>query len=84
MQQVSGHGHSHGGGDKGGAWGSSHFLLLVADTVHMFADGVALGASISQSLTLGLTTSCALLLHELPHVFGVCGGRGGGLVKIYI
>ena len=45
--------------------------------MHMFADGVALGASISHSLTLGLTTSCALLLHELPHVFGELGGGGG-------
>ena len=33
-------------------------------------DGVALAAAFSASLRTGLSTSIAILLHELPHEFG--------------
>ena len=69
--------HSHAHGAYSG-WCSPYLLLLVADTLHILADGVALGASVSHGLTLGLTTSFALLFHELPHMFGECGEVCGG------
>ena len=38
--------------------------------MHNFADGITLGAAISQSLALGLSTALAIVLHEIPHEIG--------------
>ena len=46
------------------------WLIIISDSVHNAMDGLALGAAISQSLSLGLSTFFALLFHELPHEFG--------------
>ncbi len=46
------------------------WLIIVGDAVHNVADGIALGAAISQNLSLGISTMFALVFHELPHEFG--------------
>ena len=42
----------------------------MGDAIHNFADGLTLGAAISQSLSLGLSTTIAVVLHEVPHELG--------------
>ena len=46
------------------------WLIIFGDAIHNFADGLALGAAISQSLSLGLSTMIALMFHEIPHELG--------------
>ena len=45
-------------------------LNIAADTVHNFTDGLALGAAFVHSRKLGLSTTLAVLLHEVPHEVG--------------
>lgn len=49
------------------------YLNTIADMVHNFTDGLALGISWSRSTTLGLSTSLAVLFHEIPHELGDMG-----------
>ena len=46
------------------------WLIILGDGVHKLADGLAIGAAVSQSLSLGLSTAIAVLFHEVPHEFG--------------
>ena len=46
------------------------WIIILGDAIHNFADGLALGAAISQSLALGVSTMIALIFHELPHELG--------------
>ncbi len=46
------------------------WLIIFGDAIHNFADGLALGAAIAQSLSLGLSTTIALVFHEIPHELG--------------
>lgn len=46
------------------------YLNLAADFSHNFTDGLALGASFLVSTKVGLVTTVAILLHEVPHEIG--------------
>ncbi|PAV75618.1 hypothetical protein WR25_16968 [Diploscapter pachys] len=54
-------------------WGlkSRALVILLGDGVHNFIDGIAIGASFMASVKLGLITSIAVCMHELPHELGM-------------
>jgi len=43
------------------------FLLLSGDALHNFIDGVAIASTFMVSFPLGLITSLAVFIHEIPH-----------------
>jgi zinc and cadmium transporter len=48
-------------------------INLIGDAVHNFIDGVLIAVSYLSSPTLGLATTLAVLLHEIPQEFGDFG-----------
>ena len=46
-------------------------MIILNDTIQKFADGLAIGAAFSVSVSGGLTTSFAVFCHELPHEIGI-------------
>lgn len=46
------------------------FMIITGDGLHNFFDGIAIGVSYGHSLAIGLSTSIAILCHELPHEIG--------------
>lgn len=49
---------------------ASGILNLIADFLHNFTDGLAIGASFITGTKLGLSTTFAIFLHEVPHEIG--------------
>ncbi len=45
-------------------------MILIGDAVHNFVDGLAIGASFAANYSLGLSTSIAVVFHELPQEIG--------------
>ena len=45
-------------------------MLLLSEALHTTADGLAVGAAFSKSAGDGLSTSLAVLFHEIPHAGG--------------
>ena len=46
------------------------WMITIADGMHNFIDGLAIGASFSHSLVHGLSTSIAIFCEEFPHELG--------------
>lgn len=48
-------------------------LIIIGDTVHNFLDGIAIAASFLVSIPVGIATSIAVGLHEIPQEIGDFG-----------
>lgn len=46
---------------------------LIGDGVHNFIDGLLIGASFLVSIPIGIATTIAVILHEIPTEIGDCG-----------
>ena len=60
-------------------------LIIASDTMHNLLDGMAIGVSFKTSMSIGLSTTLAVLLHEIPHElsdYAVMGRAGYGRKQI--
>jgi zinc and cadmium transporter len=64
------------------------YLLIVSDSVHNLIDGIIIGASYLISIEIGIATTIAIILHEIPQEiseFGVLIQSGFSKIKaVYV
>jgi zinc and cadmium transporter len=65
--------HDHGLESAGHQIKPIGFMSLIADGVHNLIDGLLIGASFMVSPELGITTTIAIVLHEIPQEIGDFG-----------
>lgn len=73
--------HSHGVDEESRESGTLHdhsakhlgTMVLVADTLHNFIDGVIIGVSFMVGVPVGIATTVAVILHEIPQEIGDFG-----------
>ena len=63
LTQKEHHHHQHHGKN-------SALIYLFGDFVHNFTDGIAVGASFMISTKMGIITTFAITVHEIPHEIG--------------
>lgn len=63
-----GHGHAHA--DAHGQVAPFGWMNLIGDGVHNFLDGAVIAATFSQDVALGVATTVAVVLHEIPQELG--------------
>ena len=49
------------------------YMILLSDTAHNFLDGIIIAASYMVSVEVGITTTIAVVLHEIPQEIGQFG-----------
>jgi len=73
QHEVEHHGHSHVHSHLKSPprhISSAAWMVIVGDGIHNLADGLAVGASFASGFLYGVSTSIAVLCHELPHEIG--------------
>lgn len=59
--------HHHVSGDHGEEEKPVAYLSLIGDGLHNFIDGIIIGSAYLISVPLGVTTTLAIIAHEIPH-----------------
>ena len=65
--------HCHILGDEKEHWHPVVTMNLVGDAAHNLVDGMIIGVSYAVSIPIGITTTIAVLLHEIPQEIGDYG-----------
>ncbi|XP_033625319.1 zinc transporter ZIP10-like [Asterias rubens] len=65
------HGHSHDVPKMGkNSIATLAWIVVLGDGLHNFCDGLVVGAAFADSIAGGLSTSIAVMCHEVPHELG--------------
>ena len=72
MENNEGHHHASLG-SNGKVKSSASYLILIADGIHNFIGGLAIGSSFLVSVNVGIITLIAAAAHEVPQEFGDFG-----------